>query len=100
VYDENGEKLYFTKTQQDIVDLFNELDTDRNGNLNISELRQAIAAAGVSIARLDKLFHVADLNGDGMIDFDEFMSMMRSHGAPLDRQARKCEALTLASGGA
>ncbi|GAX73140.1 hypothetical protein CEUSTIGMA_g593.t1 [Chlamydomonas eustigma] len=55
--------------------LFMEMDTDGDGLLTLAELHAAIRAKGVNIlgSQAKELLQNADLNGDGVIDYDEFL---------------------------
>lgn len=58
--------------------LFNNIDTDGDGAIEISELGNALRSQGLSItdARVTKLVTVADENYDGMLELDEFLAAM------------------------
>ena len=57
---------------------FSLLDVDASGDLTARELRLLFTALGVAISdsQLDRLVSVVDLNGNGVIGFDEFCYMM------------------------
>jgi len=54
-------------------------DYDGGGSLDAKELRRALKLLGdsVSDARLDELFEMADEDGSGEIEFDEFVMLLR-----------------------
>jgi len=60
---------------------FRKFDKDGSGAITYSELKQLFgepAALGASEASLQAVLRETDVNGDGKIDFQEFMNMMRS----------------------
>ncbi|XP_008145248.2 calcium-binding protein 4 [Eptesicus fuscus] len=61
---------------------FREFDRDRDGRITVAELRQAAPALlGEPLAdpELDEMLRNVDLNGDGTVDFDEFVMMLFTH---------------------
>uniref|UniRef100_A0A8D1FUL1 Calcium-binding protein 4 n=1 Tax=Sus scrofa TaxID=9823 RepID=A0A8D1FUL1_PIG len=61
---------------------FQEFDRDRDGRITVAELRQAAPALlGEPLAgsELDEMLREVDLNGDGTVDFDEFVMMLCTH---------------------
>ncbi|CAH6793478.1 calcium-binding protein 4 [Phodopus roborovskii] len=58
---------------------FREFDKDRDGRITVAELRQAAPALlgePLEGTELDEMLRDMDLNGDGSIDFDEFVKML------------------------
>ncbi|KAF6332637.1 calcium binding protein 4 [Rhinolophus ferrumequinum] len=61
---------------------FREFDRDRDGRITVAELRQAAPALlGEPLVgpELDEMLRDVDLNGDGAVDFDEFVMMLSTH---------------------
>ncbi|XP_078197698.1 calcium-binding protein 4 isoform X3 [Callithrix jacchus] len=57
-------------------------DRDRDGRITVPELREAVPALlGEPLAgpELDEMLREVDLNGDGTVDFDEFVMMLSRH---------------------
>ncbi|XP_026521115.1 calcium-binding protein 4 isoform X1 [Pseudonaja textilis] len=60
---------------------FREFDTDGDGAISSLELRQAVTALlgeQLNAQELDEILQDVDLNGDGKVDFDEFVMMLSS----------------------
>ncbi|XP_062051715.1 calcium-binding protein 4-like isoform X2 [Lepus europaeus] len=60
---------------------FREFDRDRDGRITVAELRQAAPALlgePLDSAELQEMLREVDLNGDGTVDFDEFVMMLFS----------------------
>ena len=65
---------------------FRVFDLDGNGKISKKELQTVLSnntlASAVSIARAEAMIKEADINGDGEIDFDEFMAMIKKNAEP------------------
>ena len=59
-------------------DAFNQLDVDGNGVINVEELGTAMKSIGkdTSEENLQTMITLVDKDGDGKIDFDEFLIMI------------------------
>uniref|UniRef100_A0A8D2LTN0 Calcium binding protein 4 n=1 Tax=Varanus komodoensis TaxID=61221 RepID=A0A8D2LTN0_VARKO len=60
---------------------FREFDTDGDGAISEAELRQAVGALlgeQLKAQEVDEILQDVDLNGDGKVDFDEFVMMLSS----------------------
>ena len=57
---------------------FKIFDRDGNGYIDFHELKSVITRLGepISNEEADNLFRDADLNGDGKLDYDEFVKMI------------------------
>ena len=61
--------------------LFDEIDTDENGTLDVEELTELAKSVGVELTakQADKAFTDLDTDGSGEIDFDEFVVFYDAH---------------------
>ncbi|KAJ1701834.1 hypothetical protein LUZ63_001613 [Rhynchospora breviuscula] len=64
---------------QALVEAFEVFDRDGNGLISARELRRVLVGLGYSKCSLKEsrlMIRAVDKNGDGMVDFKEFKSMM------------------------
>lgn len=62
-----------------ILDIFKEWDSDSNGSISKEELRTAmkkVCTGRLTDEDIDKLLAEADKNGDGVIDYEEFLAFL------------------------
>ena len=71
-----GEEVYLNSDK--LLQAFNMFDKDKSGKIDANEIKEAIGEAmtGVDEAIWINMIKDADVNGDGQIDFDEFLKMM------------------------
>ena len=70
-----------------IKDSFKENDTNKNNEIDIDELKQALDKFGIEYAEdeaFQKLFSDAEKNGSVHIDFDELINMVTSRMSDID----------------
>uniref|UniRef100_A0A8P4KPJ4 EF-hand domain-containing protein n=1 Tax=Dicentrarchus labrax TaxID=13489 RepID=A0A8P4KPJ4_DICLA len=69
--DQEREKLW--------AELFDQLDLNKDGHVDILELRTGLAGRGISKGSLERLVKAGDTNQDGVLDFEEFTQYLRTH---------------------
>mmetsp|Transcript_57394 Transcript_57394/g.166666 ORF Transcript_57394/g.166666 Transcript_57394/m.166666 type:complete len:545 (-) Transcript_57394:205-1839(-) len=57
---------------------FNVFDQDGDGKISMGELRNVLRSAGVSSSGIADTIKSVDMSGDGTIDFQEFLAMMKT----------------------
>ena len=71
---------YFEKEK--IRESFQRFDKDGSGCITASELREAMNNVGLrlSVSELDEMIRAADVNADGKIQYEEFVTEMKDLG--------------------
>ncbi|KAK0152916.1 Calcium-binding mitochondrial carrier protein SCaMC-1 [Merluccius polli] len=59
--------------------LFDQLDLNKDGRIDVVELRTGLASRGISRSSVDKIVRAGDTNQDGELDFEEFTQYLRTH---------------------
>lgn len=70
-------------SREELMDAFLIFDQDRNGFISAEELRRVLVSLGHCKCTLTECFLMirgVDMNGDGLIDFEEFRLMMTQSG--------------------
>ncbi|KAJ2809662.1 hypothetical protein FBU31_008158, partial [Coemansia sp. 'formosensis'] len=65
--------------EEELKEAFRVFDKDGNGLISAAELRHVLTNLGERLTEeeVGEMIHEADVNGDGQIDYDEFVKMMR-----------------------
>ncbi|XP_060716500.1 mitochondrial adenyl nucleotide antiporter SLC25A23 isoform X2 [Tachysurus vachellii] len=62
------------------TEIFDQLDTNKDGRVDINELRAGLAARGLlSRTSAEEIVREGDTNQDGQLDFEEFTQYLRTH---------------------
>lgn len=74
----NTKDIDSAEVLENLKDAFSVFDIDKNGSISAEELHNVLGSLGeeCSIAECRKMIAGVDVNGDGMISFDEFKVMM------------------------
>lgn len=74
-------KMRDTDTEEELVDAFRVFDRDGNGLISAAELRHVMTNLGEKLTdeEVDEMIKEADLDGDGHINYEEFVRMMMAH---------------------
>ncbi|GLB41005.1 putative glycoside hydrolase family 92 protein [Lyophyllum shimeji] len=73
-------KMRDTDSEEEIKEAFKVFDKDGNGYISAAELRHVMTNLGekLSDTEVDEMIREADVDGDGQINYDEFVKMMLS----------------------
>mmetsp|Transcript_59623 Transcript_59623/g.105956 ORF Transcript_59623/g.105956 Transcript_59623/m.105956 type:complete len:150 (-) Transcript_59623:72-521(-) len=71
-------KLKETDTEEELIEAFKVFDRDRDGFISAGELRYSMKDLGEKLNdnEVDEMIREADIDGDGLINYDEFVKMM------------------------
>ena len=73
-------KMRDTDTEEELCAAFRLLDTDGTGTISAVELRHIMTNLGEKLTdeEVDEMLREADIDGDGQINYEEFVKMMMS----------------------
>ncbi|KAH9849329.1 hypothetical protein C2E23DRAFT_839743 [Lenzites betulinus] len=73
-------KMRDTDSEEEIKEAFKVFDKDGNGYISAAELRHVMTNLGekLSDSEVDEMIREADVDGDGQINYEEFVKMMLS----------------------
>lgn len=71
--------------EQRYAELFEQLDLNKDGRVDISELKTGLAARGLHQREAEEIVLESDINHDGLLDFQEFSQYLRAHEKRSDR---------------
>eukprot|EP00439_Symbiodinium_sp_Y106_P027281 s7146_g3.t1 len=67
-----------TDTEEELIEAFKVFDRDGNGFISAAELRHVMTNLGEKLTdeEVDEMIREADVDGDGQINYEEFVKMM------------------------
>merc|ERR1711907_714538 len=73
-------KMKDTDTEEEPIEAFKVFDRDGNGFISAAELRHVMPNLGEKLTdeEVDEMIREADVDGDGQINYDEFVKIMMS----------------------
>ena len=74
-------KMNDSDEEQDIIEVFKVFDNDGNGYITAAELRHVMTNLEEKLTdeEIDEMINEADIDGDGQINYEEFVKMMMSN---------------------
>mmetsp|Transcript_21955 Transcript_21955/g.50039 ORF Transcript_21955/g.50039 Transcript_21955/m.50039 type:complete len:97 (+) Transcript_21955:691-981(+) len=71
-------KMKDTDSEEEILEAFKVFDKDGNGFISAAELRHIMTNLGEKLTdeEVDEMIREADIDGDGQINYEEFVKMM------------------------
>lgn len=76
-----AKKMYIIDSEDELIDAFKVFDSDGNGYITKGELQGVFTSLGgtiLSVEELDELLTKADADGDGKMNYEEFVKIMRA----------------------
>jgi len=75
-----AKKMKDTDSEEEIKEAFKVFDKDGNGFISAAELRHVMTNLGEKLTdeEVDEMIREADIDGDGQINYEEFVKMMMS----------------------
>ncbi|XP_071765950.1 calcium-binding mitochondrial carrier protein SCaMC-3b [Centroberyx gerrardi] len=65
--------------EKSYAELFEQLDLNKDGRVDINELKTGLAARGLHRREAEEIVRESDINHDGLLDFQEFSQYLRAH---------------------
>ncbi|XP_057440723.1 calmodulin-like protein 11 isoform X1 [Lotus japonicus] len=71
-------KMKESEAEQELMEAFRVFDKDQDGYISPSEMRSVLRTVGEKVTdeELGQMIKVADLDGDGLLDYQDFVRMM------------------------
>ncbi|KAG6503309.1 hypothetical protein ZIOFF_035620 [Zingiber officinale] len=76
--EENGLALADADSEEELMEAFKVFDKDSNGFISAQELRHVMTSLGEKLTdeEVDEMIREADIDGDGQVNYQEFVQMM------------------------
>ncbi|CAG8739483.1 22704_t:CDS:2, partial [Dentiscutata erythropus] len=73
-------KMKDTDAEEELKEAFKVFDKDSNGLISAAELKSVMSSIGEKLTdeEIDEMIHEADVDGDGQINYEEFVKMMKT----------------------
>ncbi|CAG8760325.1 13486_t:CDS:2 [Cetraspora pellucida] len=73
-------KVKDSDIEEEIKEAFKVFDKDGNGLISAAELKVVMSSIGEKLSdeEIDEMIHEADVDGDGQINYEEFVKMMKT----------------------
>ncbi|CAK9165025.1 unnamed protein product [Ilex paraguariensis] len=73
-----AQKMKETDVEEELKEAFKVFDKDENGYISANELRHVMINLGEKLTdeEVEQMIREADLDGDGQVDYEEFVKMM------------------------
>jgi calmodulin len=80
-------KIKETDSEEEIKEAFKIFDRDASGLISVAELRQVMASLGENVTddEMDEMIREAGREGDGQIDYNEFVQLMMGKDQPQEQ---------------
>lgn len=79
----SGIGAIYLPTTEELKQVFDKFDSNKDGKISPEEYKAILKAIGkenLLMKEVQKIFQVADLDGDGFIDFNEFVEVQKKDG--------------------
>lgn len=75
-------KMKDTDTEEELIEAFKVFDRDGNGFISAAEMRHVMTNLGEKLTddEVDEMVREADVDGDGSVNYEEFVKMMMAAG--------------------
>ena len=80
-----------TDTEEELIEAFKVFDRDGNGFISAAELRHVMTNLGEKLTdeEVDEMIREADVDGDGQINYEEFVKMMMAKWAIISQVLKR-----------
>ncbi|XP_031098495.1 calmodulin-like protein 8 [Ipomoea triloba] len=77
-----SKRMEDTDSEEELKEAFKVFDKDQNGYISANELRNVMISLGEKLTEeeADQMIREADLDGDGQVNYDDFVKMMMNVG--------------------